>query len=193
MSKRFIGARQTTLAREVVLSGAGVHSGAPVTVVLHPAEADTGFRFMVSKRGRIVADIPAEVSYVKNLTLCTVIGDDAGTASSIALRGVSHRERGDWEAAAADFYTAYRYDTDDSHLYLVAWAEAQLRLPLDTAAQGWWPEAATRSVWVKVTSPGAAASVRLTECGGAKALHVFSRGVAGESRSGPGTRSCPSS
>lgn len=59
----------------------------------------------------------------------------AGTANSIALRGVSHRERGDWEAAAADFYAAYRYDTDDSRMYLVAWAEAQLRLPLDTAAK----------------------------------------------------------
>ncbi len=95
MSKRFIGARQTTLAREVVLSGAGVHSGAPVTVVLHPAEADTGFRFMVSKRGRIVADIPAEVSCVKNLTLCTVIGDDSGnTVGTVehllaALRGLA--------------------------------------------------------------------------------------------------------
>lgn len=95
MSKRFIGARQTTLAREVELSGAGVHSGAPVSVVLHPAEADTGFRFLVTKRGRIVADIPAEVGFVKNLTLCTVIGDDNGaTVGTVehllaALRGLS--------------------------------------------------------------------------------------------------------
>ena len=56
MSKRFIGARQTTLAREVELSGTGVHSGAPVSVVLHPAESDIGFRFLVSRRGRIVAE-----------------------------------------------------------------------------------------------------------------------------------------
>ena len=82
MSKRFIGARQTTLAREVEVSGTGVHSGAPVSVVLHPADADTGFRFIVSKRGRIVLEIPADVSYVKNLTLCTVIGDEAGTTSA---------------------------------------------------------------------------------------------------------------
>lgn len=54
MSKRFIGARQTTLARNVELSGTGVHSGAPVSVVLHPAESDVGFRFLVSRRGRIV-------------------------------------------------------------------------------------------------------------------------------------------
>jgi UDP-3-O-[3-hydroxymyristoyl] N-acetylglucosamine deacetylase len=95
MSKRFIGARQTTLAREMVLSGAGVHSGAPVTVVLHPAEADTGLRFLVSKRGRIIADIPAEVASVKNLTLCTVLGDESGaTVGTVehllaALRGLA--------------------------------------------------------------------------------------------------------
>jgi UDP-3-O-[3-hydroxymyristoyl] N-acetylglucosamine deacetylase len=47
-------------------------------MVLHPAEADTGFRFLVSKRGRIISEIPADVRYVKNLTLCTVLGDDSG-------------------------------------------------------------------------------------------------------------------
>ena len=78
MSKRFIGSRQTTIAREIELTGTGVHSGAPVSVVLHPAEADTGLRFLVTKRGRIIAEIPADVAYVKNFTLCTVIGDDAG-------------------------------------------------------------------------------------------------------------------
>lgn len=95
MSNRFIGARQTTIAREVELTGTGVHSGAPVSVILHPAEAETGLRFLVTKRGRVVADIPANVSQVKNLTLCTVIGDDSGvTISTVehllaALRGLS--------------------------------------------------------------------------------------------------------
>ena len=95
MSKRFIGARQTTLAREVELTGAGVHSGAPVSIVLHPAEADTGFRFLMTRRGRIVADIKADVASVKNLTLCTVIGDETGaTVGTVehllaALRGLS--------------------------------------------------------------------------------------------------------
>jgi UDP-3-O-[3-hydroxymyristoyl] N-acetylglucosamine deacetylase len=82
MSKRFIGARQTTVAREIELKGTGVHSGAPVSLVLHPAEANTGLRFIVSKRGRIVAEIPADVRFVKNLTLCTVIGD--GNGASVA-------------------------------------------------------------------------------------------------------------
>ncbi len=94
MSKRFIGARQTTLAREIELSGTGVHSGAPVSIILHPAESDVGFRFLVSRRGRIVADIAADVRSVKNLTLCTVIGDDSGvTVGTVehllaALRGL---------------------------------------------------------------------------------------------------------
>ena len=95
MSNRFIGARQTTLAREVNLTGTGVHSGAPVSLSLHPAEADTGLRFLVTKRGRVVAEIPASVQNVKSLTLCTVIGDDAGvTVGTVehllaALRGLS--------------------------------------------------------------------------------------------------------
>jgi len=95
MSNRFIGARQTTIAREIELSGTGVHSGAPVSVILHPAEADTGLQFIVTKRGKVLADIPASVRNVKNLTLCTVIGDEAGvTISTVehllaALRGLS--------------------------------------------------------------------------------------------------------
>lgn len=95
MSNRFIGARQTTLAREVRLTGTGVHSGAPVSVTLHPAESDTGLRFLVTKRGKVLAEIEASVFNVKNLTLCTVLGDDAGTTVSTvehllaALRGLS--------------------------------------------------------------------------------------------------------
>ncbi len=82
MSNRFMGARQTTIAREIELEGTGVHSGAPVSLVLHPAEADTGIRFVVTKRGRVIADIPAKSDNVKNLTLCTVIGDNAGVTIS---------------------------------------------------------------------------------------------------------------
>jgi UDP-3-O-[3-hydroxymyristoyl] N-acetylglucosamine deacetylase len=95
MSKRFIGSRQTTIGREVELSGTGVHSGAPVSMILHPAEGDTGYRFLVSRRGRIISEIPADVRYVKNLTLCTVLGDDAGvTVGTVehllaALRGLN--------------------------------------------------------------------------------------------------------
>ncbi len=94
MSNRFFGARQTTIAREIELVGTGVHSGAPVSVILHPAEADSGLRFVVTDNTRLVADIAADVRNVKNLTLCTVIGDDNGvTVSTVehllaALRGL---------------------------------------------------------------------------------------------------------
>lgn len=80
MPKAAFATRQTTIAREIELVGKGVHSGAPVSLVLHPAPAETGLRFLVSKRGRIIADIPAEVRNVKNLTLCTVIGDESGVS-----------------------------------------------------------------------------------------------------------------
>ena len=95
MPNTFVGARQTTLAREIELTGVGVHSGAPVSLVLHPAEADTGIRFMVAKRGRIISEIAADVGNVKNLTLCTVLGDESGTTVGTvehllaALRGLS--------------------------------------------------------------------------------------------------------
>ena len=95
MSNRFIGARQTTIAQEIEIKGTGVHSGAPSSIILHPAEADTGLRFLVTKRGQVVAEIPATVSNVKNLTLCTVIGNEQGiTVSTVehllaALRGLA--------------------------------------------------------------------------------------------------------
>ena len=60
MPNSFVVSQQTTIAREIVLNGVGVHSGAQVSMVLHPAEADVGHRFMVTKRGRIVAEIAAE-------------------------------------------------------------------------------------------------------------------------------------
>jgi UDP-3-O-[3-hydroxymyristoyl] N-acetylglucosamine deacetylase len=50
---------------------------------------------VVTKRGRVAGDIPAKVSNVKNLTLCTVIGNDHGvTVGTVehllaALRGLS--------------------------------------------------------------------------------------------------------
>ena len=39
-------ARQTTLRDHAVLCGVGVHSGLPVTLTLHPADADAGVRFV---------------------------------------------------------------------------------------------------------------------------------------------------
>ena len=56
MPNSFVVPQQSTIAREIELQGVGVHSGAPVSLILHPAEADVGRRFMVTRRGRIIGD-----------------------------------------------------------------------------------------------------------------------------------------
>ncbi len=75
---RFIGALQTTLADSIEMSGTGVHSGASVSITLHPAEIGTGIRFHILQDGKVVSDIPADCQQVQNVTLCTVLGDDKG-------------------------------------------------------------------------------------------------------------------
>ena len=80
--KGFIGARQTTLASEISLTGTGVHSGAPVSIVLCPADGDTGLRFLLSDGGADGTEIAADQRWVTGVTLCTVLGD--GTGAQIA-------------------------------------------------------------------------------------------------------------
>ena len=95
MAKGFIGSRQTTVADEIVLTGKGVHSGAPVHMTIVPADADTGIRFAVYKDGHLTTEIAAEVGRVENVTLCTVLGDGEGNMVATvehllaALRGLS--------------------------------------------------------------------------------------------------------
>lgn len=74
--KGFIGARQTTLASEISLKGTGVHSGAPVTMALCPADGDTGIRFLLSDGTEIVADQGS----VTGVTMSTILGDGNGSA-----------------------------------------------------------------------------------------------------------------
>ena len=95
MGKGFIGARQTTIAREIELSGTGVHSGAPVTVTLYPAEANTGIRFVVVDGDNVQGEIFAEHKAVSNISLCTILSDGNGCMVATvehllaALRGLS--------------------------------------------------------------------------------------------------------
>ncbi len=68
--------QQTTLEAPVVLSGSGVHSNAPVTIVLNPAEANTGIVFRRSGiAGQSPRLIKADWSRVTMTELCTMIGD----------------------------------------------------------------------------------------------------------------------
>ena len=41
--------RQTTLGDQIALSGVGVHSGLPVTLTLHPADASCGIQFLADR------------------------------------------------------------------------------------------------------------------------------------------------
>ncbi len=90
----YIGAKQTTLGRSVCLEGVGVHSGAPVSMTLHPAKVNTGIRFSVaSDKGEVI--IQAHHDYVNNVVLCTVLSSNCGAAVATvehlmaALRGLS--------------------------------------------------------------------------------------------------------
>ena len=92
--KGFIGARQTTLASEVSLTGTGVHSGAPVSIVLYPADGDQGLRFLLSNDDGEGTEIAADQRWVTGVTLCTVLGDGNGASVATvehllaALRGL---------------------------------------------------------------------------------------------------------
>ena len=52
MSFRSFSSRQSTVDRDIVMKGAGVHSGAEVSLILRPAEANTGYNFYVQGGGR---------------------------------------------------------------------------------------------------------------------------------------------
>ncbi len=75
---------QTTLRTAVTLSGIGVHSGKEVRVVLHPAETNHGIRFLRTSlpegRERL---IEARHVAVSATALCTVVGDETGSVSTI--------------------------------------------------------------------------------------------------------------
>jgi UDP-3-O-[3-hydroxymyristoyl] N-acetylglucosamine deacetylase len=72
---------QTTLAEAVTLNGIGVHSGAPVSLTLHPTDANTGIVFLKTDAasGR-ETEIRADWRMVSATELCTAIGD-ASTGS----------------------------------------------------------------------------------------------------------------
>ena len=78
-------ARQTTLRDHTELCGVGVHSGLPVTLTLHPADADTGLRFLRTRvDGWQEREIPADMSAVTATEFATVLGDASGPLVSTA-------------------------------------------------------------------------------------------------------------
>src|SRR5690349_22214448 len=78
-------ARQTTLRDHTELCGVGIHSGLPVTLTLHPADADTGLRFIRTHvDGWQDREIPADMSAVTATEFATVLGDASGPLVSTA-------------------------------------------------------------------------------------------------------------
>jgi len=70
--------RQTTLGARATVSGIGVHSGKPVSITFHPADASTGVVFVrLDARGRPEREVRAHAHYVAATELATVLGDAA--------------------------------------------------------------------------------------------------------------------
>jgi UDP-3-O-[3-hydroxymyristoyl] N-acetylglucosamine deacetylase len=95
MSWGLQASRQTTLRDQAVVRGVGVHSASPVTLTLHPAEADSGITFVrCGTDGRQDRELRANFRAVTATEFATVLGDQSGPAISTtehvlaALRGL---------------------------------------------------------------------------------------------------------
>jgi UDP-3-O-[3-hydroxymyristoyl] N-acetylglucosamine deacetylase len=83
MTRGLQAGRQTTLRDQVTVAGIGIHSGSPVTVTLHPAEADTGVVFWrCGIDGRRDRELAANFRSVTATEFATVLGDESGPAVS---------------------------------------------------------------------------------------------------------------
>lgn len=77
--------RQTTLRNSATLSGIGVHSGAPATIALYPAEPNTGIVFVrVGPDGSPQKELRADVRSVCATEFATVLGDRDGPVCATA-------------------------------------------------------------------------------------------------------------
>jgi UDP-3-O-[3-hydroxymyristoyl] N-acetylglucosamine deacetylase len=76
--------RQTTLREQIAISGVGVHSGVPVTLTIHPADADTGIVFSRSDEQGREREVRADYRSVTATELATVLGDNSGILCSTA-------------------------------------------------------------------------------------------------------------
>jgi UDP-3-O-[3-hydroxymyristoyl] N-acetylglucosamine deacetylase len=74
---------QTTLRRPTGLSGVGVHSGQTVSLVLHPAEANSGICFHRATGGARHCEIPADYRHVEATQLCTAVGVAGASVATV--------------------------------------------------------------------------------------------------------------
>jgi len=78
----FYSAHQTTLAGTVTCSGIGLHTGKPVKLTLHPADADTGIQFVRLDVIEEHSVIPAYYLNVCDTRLGTTIANSHGVTVS---------------------------------------------------------------------------------------------------------------
>ena len=77
--------RQTTLGDDTAVTGIGVHTGLPVTLTLHPADAGTGIVFVrTGFDDRADREIRADFRSVTATEFATVLGDPTGPLCSTA-------------------------------------------------------------------------------------------------------------
>jgi UDP-3-O-[3-hydroxymyristoyl] N-acetylglucosamine deacetylase len=83
MTRGMQAGKQTTLRDHATVAGIGVHSGSPVTLTLHPAEANTGIVFLrCGLNGKRDRELAANFRSVIATEFATVLGDQDGPAVS---------------------------------------------------------------------------------------------------------------
>jgi UDP-3-O-[3-hydroxymyristoyl] N-acetylglucosamine deacetylase len=83
--QRMKAAKQTTLREQAAVTGIGVHSGAPATLTILPADANTGIVFVrLGEDGHAGREVRADVRSVKATEFATVLGDATGPLCSTA-------------------------------------------------------------------------------------------------------------
>ncbi len=77
--------RQTTVREPATVTGIGVHSGLPVTLTIHPADANSGITFLrTGIKGCPDREVRADVRSVTATEFATVLGDSDGPLCSTA-------------------------------------------------------------------------------------------------------------
>ena len=71
---------QQTIKSSISCRGVGLHSGAPVSMILHPAPTGHGVVFRRTDLEDGGNEIPARYDAVANTTLCSTIANDAGAS-----------------------------------------------------------------------------------------------------------------
>ena len=70
--------RQRTLKNSIECDGVGLHSGAKIKMLLKPAAANAGIRFIRTDVAAADAVIPARWDRVRDTRLCSLLANDAG-------------------------------------------------------------------------------------------------------------------